>query len=146
MRFLFFLLFAAATMSSATPSSDDEAIRSVIQRYVDVRNHFDEGALRELFTPDADQLVSSGEWRRGLENLVQGAAASSKKENGQSSVVVEHVRLLGPDVALVDGRYETSAVGASSPRKMWSTFVLLRLDGRWRIAAIRNMLPTTPVR
>jgi uncharacterized protein (TIGR02246 family) len=145
MRFLFFLLFAAA-VSSATSSSDDEAIRSVIQRYVDVRNHFDEVALRELFTPDADQLVSSGEWRRGLENLVQGAAASSKKENGQSSVVVEHVRLLGPDVAIVDGRYATSAVGASLPRKMWSTFVLLRTDGRWRIAAIRNMLPTTPVR
>ncbi len=139
------MLFAAAAMSAATPSSDDPALRAVIQRYVEVRNHFSEKALRELFTPDADQLVSSGEWRRGLENLVQGAAASSKKENGRSSVVVENMRLLGPDIAIVDGRYETSSVGASSPRKMWSTFVLRRADGHWRIAAIRNMLPTTPL-
>ncbi len=132
-------------MSSAAPSSDDGAIRAVIQRYVDVRNHFNEAALRELFTPEADQLVSNGEWRRGLENLVQGAAASSKKENGRSSVVVDHIRLLGPDIAIVDGRYETSAAGTSSPRKMWSTFVLVKKEGRWRIAAIRNMLPTTPL-
>jgi uncharacterized protein (TIGR02246 family) len=117
----------------------------VIQRYVEVRNHFDEATLRELFTADADQLVSNGEWRRGLENLVQGASASLKKENGRSSVVVDHIRMLGPDVAIVGGRYETSAVGASSSRKMWSTFVLLKKEGRWRIAAIRNMLPTTPL-
>ena len=139
------LVLAAGAMRSATPSSENRAIRAVIHRYVDVRNHFDEAALRELFTQDADQLVSNGEWRRGLENLVQGAAASSKKENGRSSVVVDHIRLLSPNVAIVDGRYETSAAGASSPRKMWSTFVLLKKEGRWRIAAIRNMLPSAPL-
>jgi uncharacterized protein (TIGR02246 family) len=138
-------IICCMALAAATPRSEDAAIRAVIQRYVEIRNHFDEAALREVFTPDADQLVSNGEWRRGLENLVQGAAASSKKENGRSSVAVDHIRMLGPDVAIVDGRYETSAVGATSPRKMWSAFVLVKKDGRWRIAAIRNMLPTTPL-
>jgi hypothetical protein len=27
---------------------------------------------------------------------------------------------------------------------MWSTFVLLRQQGEWRISAIRNMLPAPP--
>ena len=95
----------------------------------------DVGALRELFTPDADQLVSTGTWRRGLDDLVQGAVASSKKENGQSSVTLESVRMLGPETAIADGRYVTSS------RNMWSAFVLRLVQGGWRIAAIRNMLP-----
>jgi uncharacterized protein (TIGR02246 family) len=144
MRYLVILfstvLATASIASSATPGSED-AIRRVVQRYVDVRNHFDAAALRELFTPDADQLVSNGQWRRGLENLLQGAAASSKKENGQSSVKVEYIRMIGSDVAIVDGRYETSGAGTAASRKMWSTFVLLRSGDQWRIAAIRNMLP-----
>jgi uncharacterized protein (TIGR02246 family) len=102
----------------------------------------DEKALHGLFTADADQLVSSGEWRRGLDNLLQGAMASSKKENGKSSVTVESVRMVGKDAAVADGRYETSSAGAAAPRKMWSTFVMQRTSEGWRIAAIRNMLPT----
>ena len=30
-------------------------------------------------------------------------------------------------------------------RRMWSTFVMVRESGGWRIAAIRNMLPAPPV-
>ena len=71
--------------------------------------------------------------------------ASSKKENGKSSVTVEAVRLLGKDGAIADGRYETSTGSASAPRKMWSTFVMQRTGDGWRITAIRNMLPTPAV-
>jgi uncharacterized protein (TIGR02246 family) len=123
-------------------TADENAIRQLIQHYVDARNRMDQAALRELFTADADQLVSTGQWRRGLDNLLQGAMASSKKENGKSSVIVESVRILGKDGAIADGRYETSVPGAAPPRKMWSTFVLQRTGDGWRITAIRNMLPT----
>ena len=49
--------------------------------------------------------------------------------------------MLGPDVAIADARYEIS--GAET-RKMWSTFVMARQQGQWRISAIRNMLPAPP--
>jgi uncharacterized protein (TIGR02246 family) len=124
--------------------SDDVAIRSVIQSYMDARNHMDQAALRKLFTSDADQLVSTGQWRHGLDELLKGALASSKKENSRSSVTVESVRILGNDTAIVDGRYETTTKNDSSPRKMWSTFILQRTADGWRIAAIRNMLPAAP--
>jgi hypothetical protein len=29
---------------------------------------------------------------------------------------------------------------------MWTTFLLVRTSGRWRIAAIRNMLPAAPAK
>lgn len=96
--------------------------------------------MRSLFTPDADQLVSSGEWRRGIDNLVRGAMASSQKETGTSSITVETVRFLEPDIAIIDGRYRTTS-STGDVRNMWTTLVLKRTVDGWRITAIRNMLP-----
>lgn len=142
------LLLATVAVSATAAGSDDAAIRTLVQRYMDARNQKDEAALRQLFMPDADQLVSSGEWRRGLDALLKGAMASSKKEGGNSSVILESVRLIGTDTAIADGRYQTSVIGASSSpgltRRMWSTFILRRTGEGWRIAAIRNMLPSPP--
>lgn len=128
-------------MAAGAATADDDAIRALVQRYMDARNHKDATAVRELFTPDADQLVSTGEWRRGLDALLAGAMASSKRETGQSTVTLESVRLIARDTAIADGRYQTSSIGNAAPRNMWSTFVLLRTKAGWRIAAIRNMLP-----
>jgi hypothetical protein len=58
---------------------------------------------------------------------------------------VETVRLLGPDVALADGRYEIAG-GTAGDRKMWASILLRRTTAGWRIAAIRNMLPASPAR
>jgi uncharacterized protein (TIGR02246 family) len=144
LAFLPFLL-AAGGSAGQLPSGDDTAIRELVKRYVDARNNKDAAAVRELFTPDADQLVSTGEWRRGLDAVLQGAMASSKKETGQSSVTLESVRGLNSDTAIADGRYETTSLGASTARKMWSTFIVVRTKVGWRIAAIRNMLPAPAV-
>ena len=122
-------------LAASAYGQDESAIRDLVQKYVDARNNRDAEATRALFTPDADQLVSSGEWRKGLDALIRGAMASSAKEAGNSSITVQAVRFLTPDIAIVDGRYETSN------RKMWSTLIVKRASGGWRIAAIRNMLP-----
>ncbi len=121
--------------------ADDEAdVRAVVARYVDARDHRDPQATAALFTPDADQLVSSGEWRRGREALVRGAMASSEKE-GKRTITVESVRFPSPQVALVDGRYELTDLAGAATRKMWTSLVIVRTADGWRIAAIRNMLP-----
>jgi hypothetical protein len=99
---------------------------------------------RDRDTSAADQLVSSGEWRRGINGLITGAMASSKKENGRSVITVESIRPLDSDIAIVDGRYETMSDGAEAVRKMWTTLVVKKTSNGWKIAAIRNMLPSTP--
>ncbi len=108
---------------------------------MDARNSKNGAAVRSLFTADADQLVSTGEWRKGIDALVQGAMASSRKETGKSAITVESIRLLDPNVAIVDGRYETSNAATGKSRSMWTTLILKHTDLGWRIAAIRNMLP-----
>jgi uncharacterized protein (TIGR02246 family) len=110
---------------------------------VSAREARDPAAIGALFTGDADQLVSDGTWRRGHSELVRGMLESSKKSGGRRSISVESVRLLAPDVALVDGRYKQTGLADGKDREMWTTLVLKRDSNGWRIAAIRNMLPTT---
>jgi uncharacterized protein (TIGR02246 family) len=117
-------------------SSDEAAVRDMVKLYAYARDLSDTKAIGKLFTDDADQLVSNGEWRRGRDALVRGMLASSARETGKRTLTVETVRFVGADVAIADARYEIG------DRKMWSTFVMKRSPGGWRIEAIRNMLPT----
>jgi uncharacterized protein (TIGR02246 family) len=139
------LLIALVFVGAPVRAAGEEAvIREVVQKYMDAREHQDAHALEALFTPDADQLVSSGEWRKGRSDVVQGTLASSQNSGGKRTITVESVRFLSPDVALADGRYELTGLAGGQSRKMWTTLVLTRSSGAWHIAAIRNMLPASP--
>jgi uncharacterized protein (TIGR02246 family) len=146
MRKLCLLLIAIAFMpcgQAASVDADPRAIRDLVAQYMRARNAKDPGAIPRLFTSDADQLVSTGEWRKGLDNLVRGTTASSHQELGKSSIDIENIRLIAPDVAIVDGRYQTTSLNGTV-RKMWTTLIVKRTQDGWRITAIRNMLPTGP--
>jgi uncharacterized protein (TIGR02246 family) len=129
----------------SSAADDEAAVREIVRRYVEAREARDEKAIAALFTEDADQLTSGGEWRRGRAAVVQGAQVSSARADGKRTIAVETVRLLGPDVALADGRYEIAG-GTAGDRKMWASILLRRTTAGWRIAAIRNMLPASPAR
>jgi uncharacterized protein (TIGR02246 family) len=125
-------------------SKEEAVIREVVAKYVDARERIDPKSVEELFTSDADQLVSSGEWRKGREAVVSGTMASSRSAEGKRSITVESVRFLTADVAIADGRYELAGLAGGETRRMWTTLVLKRTGKSWRIAAIRNMRPAAP--
>jgi uncharacterized protein (TIGR02246 family) len=114
---------------------DQAAIRGLVQKYLDARDKRDAKAVEALFTSEADQLVSSGEWRKGRDAVVKGTLASSEATGGKRTINVETIRFLTKDTAIADGRYEIN------DRKMWSTFLMVRTSDGWKIGAIRNMLP-----
>jgi uncharacterized protein (TIGR02246 family) len=136
---------ATAGPVQTSNSVDETAIREVVRLYASAREASDPQAIEALFVADADQLVSSGEWRRGRSVLVTGALASSARTGGTRTLEVEAVRMVAPDVAIADARYVISGIEGTAPRRMWSTFVMVRQQGTWRISAIRNMLPAGPV-
>lgn len=141
------LLSSCTSLLRAQPaprSADEASIRDLVQQYVDAREHQDAAAVEALFTSDADQLVSSGEWRNGRAAVVKGAMASSQRTGGKRSIEVTSIRFLTPDVAIADGRYTLTNITGGGTRDMWTTLVLKRESGVWRIAAIRNMLPAAP--
>ncbi len=71
---------------------------------------------------------------------VPGTLESSTRNPGNRSIAIAAVRFITPDVAIADGPYEIA--GGGTVRRMWTTLVLEREAGVWRIAAIRNMVPT----
>jgi len=142
-RALAALAFAAALMAQGSPA-DDAAVRAVVQKYMDARDRRDPRAIESLFTADADQLVSSGEWRKGRQEVVKGTMASSQSTGGKRTITVESVRFLSPTVALADGRYDLTGLAGGQTRHMWTALTLVKAGGQWKIAAIRNMLPAAP--
>ena len=136
---------ATGTQVQTSNTVDETAIREVVRLYASAREASDPLAIEALFVTDADQLVSSGEWRRGRSLLVTGALASSARTGGTRTLDVEAVRMVTPDVAIADARYVISGIEGGVSRRMWSTFVMVRQQGTWRISAIRNMLPAEPV-
>lgn len=150
MRFVIAACFAGLALFgfvavAQQPSSarDDRAVRDVVARYVAAREARDPAAVAALFTADADQLVSSGEWRLGREKVVEGSLASTERTGGKRQIAVERVRFVSDGVAVADGRYTIAGL-ETGDRRMWSTFVMVKDAGAWKIAAIRNMLPAAP--
>jgi uncharacterized protein (TIGR02246 family) len=136
-----------STQSVSPLSADETAVREVVRKYVDAREKRDPKLLEALFTADADQLTTAGEWRKGRANVVQGGLASSQANPGSRQIAIEVVRFVAPGVAIADGRYEIAGAAGAAPRRMRTTFVAVRdAGGAWRIAAIRNMAPTDPAR
>ena len=148
MRLTFTLLWSLAlglTAAGQAPSMlkrDELAVKDLVARYNAARDEENPTAIGALFTTDADQLVSSGEWRRGHDQLVQGMLRSSRNNPGDRTLAVETVRFLAPDVAVADARYEIASATGGETRRMWSTFIAVRTAEGWRLSAIRNMLPT----
>lgn len=144
------LVMIGAALAVATPGArqnnadGDAAIKAVVASYVASRDRGDAATLATLFTADVDQLTSSGEWRRGRDALVKGTLASTRSNAGVRTITIKTVRFPARDVAIADGEYVIAAGQTAAARQMWTSFVLIRSEGRWRISAIRNMLPAAP--
>ena len=123
----------------ARTPADEAAIRALIGRYVSARDARDPKLIEPLFTSDADQYTTAGEWRRGRVQVVPGTLESSARDPGKRSIDIASLRFVTADVAIIDGAYNVEG----SPLKRWTTIVVKRDSGAWRISAIRNMVPTT---
>jgi uncharacterized protein (TIGR02246 family) len=117
-----------------------KAIASLIDQYAEARAKKDTVLLKAILTADVDQLVSTGEWRNGIGESVAGMLKSSANSPGTRTLNNEKIRMVTPNSALVDCKYEIQNKDGT-PRKMWSTFVVVSNKGIWKISAIRNMLP-----
>jgi uncharacterized protein (TIGR02246 family) len=117
-----------------------KAITSLIDQYSLAREKRDTVLLKTILTPDVDQLVSTGEWRVGVNAAVEGMMKSSASSPGTRTLHIEKIQTITPSAAIVDCRYEIQNTDGTV-RKMWSTFIVVDDKKAWKIMAIRNMLP-----
>jgi uncharacterized protein (TIGR02246 family) len=141
---IIFKIIAINILCGQNLKGDDKArqeINSLIDQYSEARDNKDTVLLKAILTPDMDQLVSSGEWRSGIKQSIEGMMRSSASNPGTRKLIVEKIRFLNSKTGLVDARYEIENPDGS-PRKMWSTFIVVFREDKWKITSIRNMLPT----
>ena len=143
--YLMILLLFTGFMSSYsqnTTVSDklQKTITTLINQYSEARENRDTVLLRTILTTGVDQLVSTGEWRVGINAAVEGMMKSSATNPGTRTLIVEKIQSITPSSVIVDCRYEIKNADGST-RKMWSTFIVISDKDIWKIMSIRNMLP-----
>jgi uncharacterized protein (TIGR02246 family) len=139
----FFLLASLSILigwSATAQENKTKAIYHLIDNYSVARENRDTVLLKKILTADVDQLVSTGEWRYGIQSAVKGMLESSATSPGTRTLRVERVRFLGKHIALADARYDIRNDDGTI-RSMWSSFAVVKQGGTWKISAIRNMLP-----
>jgi hypothetical protein len=131
-----------AMAQNYTPNQKrNQAISILIDQYSQAREKKDTILLKSILTTHVDQLVSSGEWRNGMRESIDGMMRSSDSNPGSRKLIVEKIRFINSKSAIVDARYEIQNTDGTI-RKMWSTFIVVKSKNSWKITAIRNMLPT----
>ena len=136
--FLFAASVAAFAQEATDKAADEAAIRHVTSEFILRRENDDEAGLRALLTPTCDQRLTSGRIRSGRDAVVQGALEATRRTGGKRSIVLESIRFLGDDVAIANGSYDSMGRNDGTDLHMQTTMVFVRVDGEWRIDAIRN--------
>jgi hypothetical protein len=139
-----FSIVSVTSLFSQNSNSNEQSkkeIYSLIDQYSLAREKKDTLLLKSVLTNNIDQLVSTGEWRIGMAPAVKGMLRSSASSPGPRTLNVEKIRFVSQACAIVDCKYEIQNTDRTA-RKMWSTFIVVSEKGRWRITAIRNMLPS----
>jgi uncharacterized protein (TIGR02246 family) len=137
---------AGAWAQGADRAADEAAVRAVIQAFLDTREKNDAAGLAALLTADVDQRQTSGNMRSGRDAVVSGSLSTQQSTGGRRTISVDSLRFVGPDVAIADGRYDSLGRADGTDQRMLTSMVLRREGGAWKIAAIRNMLPSEPQR
>ena len=90
-----------------TPNEvQQKAITALIDQYSEAREKSDTVLLKNILTADVDQLVSTGEWRNGINAAIQGMLKSSGNNPGSRTLKIETIRMVSSTCAIVDCRYE----------------------------------------
>ena len=139
---LLLVVVTGALAQSTDRVADEKAIKAVIQAFLDKRDANDSAGLSAILTADADQQQTSGAMRRGRDAVVKGSLTTQASTGGKRTIAVDSVRFVAADVAIADGRYDSVGRADGTDRHMLTSIVLRRESGAWKIAAIRNMLPS----
>ena len=124
---------------------NEEAIRSVVNRFIDSWNRHDMRALAGLFVDDADFVDVFGNWFRDKDAIEQALAQRHTTVFRESRFTEKEVviRALKPDLAVVHAVIELSGAfdreGRQLPRGLGViTSVVEETDEGWRIVSLQN--------
>ncbi len=139
-RIGFFLLtsLVAAAAQAQTAPTDDGPAKQFVAAYVKAWNAGDTAALGRMWADDGELIDPQG---RTIDRKALVASRLAKSEGARPvlSISLEKVRLLDPNVAMVDGESQLATPQGSVIQTTQFSGLLVRNDGTWRIRMIRHV-------
>lgn len=117
-------------------ASDEAAIRAQVAEGEAAINRRDFSALTALYAPDGDAVILDGPRSSGQDAIGRAieAAWSTAPSARQITITVDGIRFLNSDIAIAD---TTARFSEGEPTEDRGTWVMVRRDGTWRVAALR---------
>jgi uncharacterized protein (TIGR02246 family) len=139
-------LLLLSALAHTETKAEDEAIRAVMDRFMEAWNRHDVHAFAAVFAEDADFTNVRGQGASGRAKIEEFHArpfATMFKDSHQKYTDIK-IRYLRPDIAAVDVHWEmTGAADAQgNPRPLRQgllNFVMMKSAGRWQIVVMHNM-------
>ena len=147
---IIFLGFSLAASLPAAPQEPDKiqaaevaAIQQVRENLDAAYNRRDAAAFSKIFLEDADFQWHNGALLKNREEIRQYFTNEFKSmpKELRHITTFQRLRLLGPDIAIGDGTVVIAREGAADNEKPFMKVLLTcvgkKVNGRWRIAAVR---------
>ncbi len=129
----------APNQAQPASSPEEKAVIDGVAAFAKIYSESNANALAELFLDDATIVDPEGKATSGKAALAEMYAASFQESPGlKVEPTVEQVRFLTQDVARVDGRSRLSSADGDATEFTRFSTLLVRRDGNWRIAEIRE--------
>jgi len=128
-----------ATAICIPASADEAAVRKMIDDYADAYNKHDLEAVAAFWTEQGLHVDHEAGVRTEGRDAIMSDIAAAFRENPDSKLGgrVQHLRLVKPDVAYVEGEARVASNGMEAKLLTFSA-VLMNQDGKWRIHSIEE--------
>lgn len=143
---LAFVLAGAAVARSEDPAAAQQAaIAKKAQAFIEAFHKGDAQALAAFWTPDGDYVDVSGRLLKGRKAIAEDFARQFAENKGLTlRIELASVRYLTPDTAIEDGVTTIMSPDGGMPDRARYTNVLVKKDGEWMLASVREATFTPP--
>jgi uncharacterized protein (TIGR02246 family) len=121
------------------------AITDSAKAFIDAFYKGDAKAVAAFWTPDGDYVDEHGRILKGRKAIEDAYAEVFANNKGlKLRIDVASVRFPAPDVAIEDGTTAVLAGTADAPKRARYQNVLVKKDGKWLLASVREAAYTDP--
>jgi uncharacterized protein (TIGR02246 family) len=136
------VLVLPALGADSDAAKAEQEIRARAQEFMAAWQKHDAALIAAFYTEDGDIVTGNGRvfsGREGIEQTLRDAFDDSLKDSTFSSTV-EKVKLVKPDVAIVDYDAQLKGGNADEPRKFHMVSVLVKQGNKWLTQTSRSIV------